>query len=35
MRRLLKDIVEGKPIGDVTTLGNPDIMTLIQERFLA
>lgn len=35
MRRLLKDIVEGKPIGDVTTLGNPHIMTLIQERFLA
>lgn len=35
MRRLLKDIVEGKQIGNVTTLGNPDIMTLIQERFLA
>lgn len=26
MRRILKDIVEGKPAGDMTTLANPDIV---------
>ena len=33
MRRLLKDIVEGKPIGDATTLANPDIVEQIQKKF--
>ncbi len=30
MRRLLKNLVEGKPGGDTTTLANPDIMTYLQ-----
>ncbi|HSK91120.1 MAG TPA: hypothetical protein VK875_07395, partial [Euzebyales bacterium] len=32
MRRLLKDIAEGKELGDVTTLANADIVQTIKER---
>ena len=33
MRRLLKDIAEGNPIGDTTTLANPDIVNTLSEQF--
>jgi acetyl-CoA synthetase len=33
MRRILKNIAEGKEIGDTTTLGNPDSVSLIQTQF--
>jgi acetyl-CoA synthetase len=33
MRRLLKDIAEGKPIGDTTTLANPAIVEKLAESF--
>jgi acetyl-CoA synthetase len=33
MRRLLKNIVEGQPLGDATTLANPDAVVLIQQAF--
>jgi acetyl-CoA synthetase len=33
MRRLLKDIAEGKPIGDTTTLANPAIVEKLSESF--
>ncbi len=32
MRRLLKDIAEGKPLGDTTTLRDPTIVDKIQEK---
>ena len=32
MRRLLKDIAEGRELGDVTTLANADIVEQIAER---
>ncbi|MFY9487168.1 MAG: hypothetical protein WAP35_00520 [Solirubrobacterales bacterium] len=32
MRRLLRDIAEGREIGDVTTLRDPAVMGLIAER---
>jgi len=32
MRRLLRDIAEGRELGDVTTLANADIVSVIQER---
>ncbi|MDQ3709219.1 MAG: AMP-binding protein, partial [Actinomycetota bacterium] len=32
MRRLLRDIAEGRELGDVTTLANADIVSEIQER---
>jgi acetyl-CoA synthetase len=32
MRRLLKDIAEGRELGDVTTLRDPDVMAQLQER---
>ncbi len=32
MRRLLRDIAEGRPLGDVTTLGNADIVDVIKRR---
>jgi hypothetical protein len=31
MRRLLKDIAEGRELGDVTTLANADIVKGIEE----
>ena len=33
IRRLLKQIVAGEPIGDTTSLANYDIVTLLQDRF--
>ncbi len=32
MRRLLRDIAEGRALGDVTTLRDPDVMAQLQER---
>jgi acetyl-CoA synthetase len=32
MRRLLKDIAEGRELGDVTTLRDPDIMAQLQDK---
>jgi acetyl-CoA synthetase len=32
MRRLLRDIAEGRELGDVTTLANADIVSVIQQR---
>jgi acetyl-CoA synthetase len=32
MRRLLRDIAEGRELGDVTTLRDPDVMEQLQER---
>lgn len=34
MRRLLRDIAEGKDIGDVTTLADPTVLKGLQEQFL-
>ena len=31
MRRLLRDVAEGRPIGDTTTLADPAVMRLIEE----
>ena len=33
MRRLLKAIAEGNPIGDTTTLSNPDIVNTLSKQF--
>jgi acetyl-CoA synthetase len=35
MRRLLKDIAEGRELGDVTTLRDPDVMAQLQSRIQA
>jgi acetyl-CoA synthetase len=35
MRRLLRDIAEGRELGDVTTLRDPDVMEQLQERISA
>ena len=32
MRRLLKDIAEGRELGDVTTLRDPDVTDMIKEK---
>ena len=32
MRRLLRDIAEGRELGDVTTLRDPDVMAQLQQR---
>jgi acetyl-CoA synthetase len=32
MRRLLKDIAEGRELGDVTTLRDPDVMAQLQGK---
>ena len=32
MRRLLRDIAEGRALGDVTTLRDPDVMAQLEER---
>ena len=32
MRRLLRDIAEGRELGDVTTLRDPDVMSQLQEK---
>jgi acetyl-CoA synthetase len=35
MRRLLRDIAEGRELGDVTTLRDPKVTELIQDRMKA
>jgi acetyl-CoA synthetase len=35
MRRLLRDIAEGRELGDVTTLRDPDVMDQLQESIRA
>ncbi|MGI8557286.1 MAG: acetate--CoA ligase [Solirubrobacteraceae bacterium] len=35
MRRLLRDIAEGRALGDVTTLRDPDIMSQLEDRIKA
>jgi acetyl-CoA synthetase len=35
MRRLLRDIAEGRELGDVTTLRDPDVLSQLQERVAA
>jgi acetyl-CoA synthetase len=32
MRRLLRDIAEGRELGDVTTLRDPDVMEQLEDR---
>ncbi len=32
MRRLLRDIAEGRALGDVTTLRDPDVMTELEAK---
>ena len=32
MRRLLRDIAEGRELGDVTTLRDPDVMSQLQDK---
>ena len=32
MRRLLRDIAEGRALGDVTTLRDPDVMGQLQDK---
>ncbi len=32
MRRLLRDIAEGRALGDVTTLRDPDVMSALSEK---
>jgi acetyl-CoA synthetase len=34
MRRLLRDIAEGRELGDVTTLRDPDVMSELEQRVL-
>jgi acetyl-CoA synthetase len=33
MRRLLRDVAEGRPIGDVTTLADTSVMSVIDGKF--
>ena len=33
MRRLLKDIAEGKALGDVTTLADPAVVATLKEKY--
>ena len=32
MRRLLRDIAEGRAMGDVTTLRDPDVMAQLEQK---
>ena len=32
MRRLLRDIAEGRALGDVTTLRDPDVMAQLEDK---
>ena len=32
MRRLLRDIAEGRELGDVTTLRDPDVMEQLEDK---
>ena len=33
MRRLLRDIAEGKALGDTTTLADPAVVAKLKERY--
>ena len=33
MRRLLKDIAEGRMLGDVTTLADPGVVAMLQRQY--
>ena len=33
MRRLLKDIAEGRALGDTTTLADPDVVNRLKEMY--
>lgn len=33
MRRLLRDVAEGRAVGDVTTLADPDVMASLKEKY--
>jgi acetyl-CoA synthetase len=35
MRRLLRDIAEGRALGDVTTLRDPDVMSQLEDKIKA
>ncbi len=35
MRRLLRDITEGRELGDVTTLRNPAVMAQLKDKIAA
>jgi acetyl-CoA synthetase len=35
MRRLLRDIAEGKALGDTTTLTDPGVLEELRQRYLA
>ena len=35
MRRLLRDIAEGRELGDVTTLRDPDVMEELEAKIAA
>ena len=35
MRRLLRDIAEGRELGDVTTLRDPEVMEQLEEKIAA
>ena len=35
MRRLLRDIAEGRALGDVTTLRDPDVMKELEAQIAA
>jgi acetyl-CoA synthetase len=33
MRRLLKDIAEGRTVGDTTTLADPEVVRKLKDRY--
>ncbi len=33
MRRLLRDIAEGKALGDMTTLADPSVVAALKEKY--
>ena len=33
MRRLLRDIAEGRALGDTTTLADPSVVTSLKEKY--
>jgi acetyl-CoA synthetase len=33
MRRLLRDIAEGRALGDTTTLADPGVVALLKEQY--
>jgi acetyl-CoA synthetase len=35
MRRLLRDVAEGRELGDVTSLGDPSVLQRLQEKVTA